>query len=331
MLDREHARVAGGEGADFLRQLPDYIEIISRKRVLRRLASQMREEAETRYGGFLDDENALLDELVEVAPRLRRAREIDDSALAEPDRASHEYGDYMASLAYFDKLVAQTIPVPPPLLPEDSISPEPVSDLLRVLRGRLYEAKYGDGSHIVGERPDRRPDLDDLADRRAHLAERHGEKLDAFRLASRTHPGFAYMRLEGFAGRIKPVERSERERGGAGVVAEGWWTPGWVVRRTVQGAELADWERHRIGQIVRQLKDQLGLFHARLVRELGLSELKFWRRVMFGLAATVGNAVVQFALTAILAAVVGFVSGYLLGHSSGSSQPPTSTVTTTSR
>src|SRR3989442_1094281 len=150
VIDRERARIAGAEGADFLRRLPDYLDLVKRKRSLRRLAAQMSAEAETRYSQFLADENALMEEAVSLRTELvDRAPEIDDSDLAEPDQATHEYGDYMASLAYFDQLVGQTIPIPIPTLPNDSISQEPVTNLIRILRGRLFTARFGEGQHLL--------------------------------------------------------------------------------------------------------------------------------------------------------------------------------------
>jgi hypothetical protein len=42
-LDREHARVAAANGADFLHQLPDYIELTNRKRTQRSPAGHANE------------------------------------------------------------------------------------------------------------------------------------------------------------------------------------------------------------------------------------------------------------------------------------------------
>jgi hypothetical protein len=334
LLDREHARVAAADGADFLRQLPDYIELTNRKRSARKQVTRMKREAEKNYEQFIAHENDSMGEAIDLrADLVAAAPEVDDSDMAEPDRASHEYGDYMASLAYFDQLVGQTIPIPVPTLPNDGLSPEPVTTLLGILRGRIYSARFGDGApHLIGSRPDRRPDLAPFDDRLADLAQRHGRKLDEFLLRSRTHPGFAYMRLENFAGAARPVEEPEEEPDSAGVIAGGWWTASFVARRVMSGAHLQDWEQQRLQQMVAQLKGQLDLFHARLIRELGLSESRPGRSAALWFGSAVGNAVVQISVAAVVVTALGFFGGYLLGHKShGGSQTVTIRETTTGR
>jgi len=319
LLDRQYEHLVNQGGRDFFLRLQAYVSYLLEDAALRSVLEELEHETWQAREEFVAKENQILEEAILVREELvAHAPEVDDAGMEEPDPASHEYWRYDFSLAKFDRVAGRNIEIGFPKIPDDSLDPSPVSELLNILRRKVRIPQFGDGEDLDRARENRRPDLDDTAVGLSSLAERHGHALRAFRQASRTLPGLALGRLEIFASQLNP--EPEVVALGADRVAERfdralrqWWTPEWIVQKAVNGMPLGDSERRRFDEIETVLKAQAALLHEELVRRVATRErqegLRFRAKVRRVLAHVYEKYLVQIIGALVIAGVF-----YLIGH-----------------
>jgi hypothetical protein len=186
---------------------------------------------------------------------------------------------------------------------------------VNILRGKLSSLQYGDAPYLVGERENRRPDLDELVDSVSNILERHGHAVRIFDNAAKTLPGLAFARLEFFAANLSPApvdpgaSRAERLNN----VVSYWWTAEYAVHQALSGGPADDYAQRRFATIVGDLKAQAKLLHTDLLSRLSRKELRrerqWWRHAGRWITTKVGEALVQTVVALLLGIVIGYIIG----------------------
>ena len=342
LLDRQRDHLRGLDRVDFLRRLPHLVELLRGQPELRELLDEFEAEARQAQERFAEREDGLIERAVAVRRRLTElAPAADDSGADEPDDwGGRAHSDWQFSLAHFDRLAVQNFSIVYPKIPRDGVEQGPLGELVNILRGKLHEQQYGEDPHLVGDRENARPDLDELVVELSNVLEEDRHAVQAFVQASRTLPGAALARIEHFASNLNPapalIDPNESQEDRFHKLLLGAWSRELPVQQAVAGQHLDDYTDRRLDATVEDLRSQIELLHTSLVEALSTEELRrarqWWRKLGRWFSVKVGEALVAIIVTAIIGLAAGFLGGYLFGQRAAEdpAQPPTTTATTTS-
>jgi hypothetical protein len=330
-LSREYEYLRSRSGRDFFLALAPYATAVEARPEVREVLSALKSEMIASLQRFADEQTAFIEEATEVRAELAaRAPEVDNSAMEQPDRASHGYTTWdLDSFARFDGLVERdkTLEIGYPLMPEDDYAPGVVSHLLLILRGRLQAAEYGEDVLRLDRKL--REDLGDVGRRIGNLGARYEHALRRFRQEARTLPGLAYGRLVSFGSDLNPeptiVETDEDVHEAFDKAIREFATAKGVVRKIVNGSRLEPAEQGWGDQAEQFLKGELERLHQELTRRLSSGPATIARFMRDEWVVALGSAIVGGVIVALILA---FVFG--LGDANGRPQTTvTETVTTT--
>jgi hypothetical protein len=269
----EYDYLRGRDGRGFFLALAPYVNALQGRPRIGVVIAELEEETREATERTLAEQNALVDEARAIRVDLaRRAPEIDNSDMTPPDEVrSDAWMTYdLDSFARFDELANAELRIAYPSMPDNSGNPGPVSDLLVILRGRLFAAECGEDGSINA--PKIRNDLDDVGREIGNLARRYESARGRYRQDVRTLPGLAFGRLVYFGSDLTPeatiIETDEDAVHALDQILREFGSPKRVVQKLVGEQRLEEWEGRFAAEVEGTLKEEAERLHRELVRRL---------------------------------------------------------------